>query len=191
MANITEILGTDSVSSSRPTINSNFELLNDELASITALLDPTTATLSSVTSITAQTLTLTNGSTSIVLNPSTGATFGADTTFSKTLNAGGKLIKSGTVGTVASGSTDVAPASLAASTYIMGSAVTSLAIPAGDEGQEITIISTSASALAITAASGALLGATSISLDGLNSTVTLRCFSTKWFVIASHNATIA
>ena len=43
MANITEILGTDSVSSLRPVINSNFELLNDELASITSLLDPNTA----------------------------------------------------------------------------------------------------------------------------------------------------
>ena len=46
MANITEILGTDSVSSSRPTINNNFELLNDELASVTALLNPTTSVLS-------------------------------------------------------------------------------------------------------------------------------------------------
>ena len=49
MANITEILGTDSVSSSRPVINSNFELLNDELATVTSLLDPTTAVLSGLT----------------------------------------------------------------------------------------------------------------------------------------------
>jgi len=45
MANITEILGTDSVSSSRPIINTNFELLNDELASVISLLNPTTQVL--------------------------------------------------------------------------------------------------------------------------------------------------
>ena len=61
MANITEILGTDSVSSSRPTINSNFELLNDELASVIALLNPTTAVLSGLTNVTTNALTVNNG----------------------------------------------------------------------------------------------------------------------------------
>ena len=63
MANITEILGTDSVSSSRPVINSNFELLNDELASVTGLLDPTTAVLAGLTNATSQELNVVNGST--------------------------------------------------------------------------------------------------------------------------------
>ena len=58
MANITEILGTDSVSSSRPTINNNFELLNDELASVTALLNPTTSVLSGVSNITTSAITV-------------------------------------------------------------------------------------------------------------------------------------
>ena len=188
MANITEILGTDSVSSSRPTINSNFELLNDELATITSLLDPTTSTLSGVSSVTAAALSLISGGSSIATINATEAVFAVDSTFNGATKIGGKLIKSGTVGSVATGSIGAAPATLVASTYIINTA--GFAIPAGDEGQEVTVISVAAAAIPVTAAAGALLAATSISLDALNSTVTLRCFSTKWFVIASHNATI-
>ena len=65
MANITEILGTDSVSSSRPVINSNFELLNDELASVLALLNPTTGVLSGLTSANSQQLSIVDGVTSV------------------------------------------------------------------------------------------------------------------------------
>ena len=68
MANITEILGTDSVSSSRPTINSNFELLNDELASVIALLNPTTSVLSGLTSATTSALTVNDGKNLLVAN---------------------------------------------------------------------------------------------------------------------------
>ena len=70
MANITEILGTDSVSSSRPTINSNFELLNDELASVIALLNPTTSVLSGLTSATTSALTVNDGTNLLVANSS-------------------------------------------------------------------------------------------------------------------------
>ena len=70
MANITEILGTDSVSSSRPTINSNFELLNDELASVIALLNPTTSVLSGLTSATTNALTVNDGTNLLVANSS-------------------------------------------------------------------------------------------------------------------------
>ena len=65
MANITEILGTDSVSASRPVINTNFELLNDEIASIMAYLDPTTGILSGVINVTTQELNISAGGSSI------------------------------------------------------------------------------------------------------------------------------
>ena len=48
MANITEILGTDSLSSSRITINGNFSSLNNELADVTTLLDTTTSTITNL-----------------------------------------------------------------------------------------------------------------------------------------------
>lgn len=186
MANITEILGTDSVSSSRPTINSNFELLNDELATITALLDPTTSTLSGLTSISAASLNLISGSVIASITAS-DATFNVDSTFTGALKAAGKIIKSGTVGSMATPTTVLAPTSIAASAYFIGGNFT---IPVGVDGQEVTIIANTACTVTA-AAPGAQLAATSISLDGLNSTVTLRCFSTIWYVIAAHNTTIA
>jgi len=187
MANITEILGTDSVSSSRPVINSNFELLNDELASVTALLNPTTGVLSGLTSATSEQLNVVDGSTLLSVN-STGATFGTAVAM-QTVNVGGKLIKSGVVGTAAVATTNLAPSTLDKSNYFIDGAFT---LPVGDDGQEITLINVANSAVAVQAntGQGAALGATSISLDGLNSTITLRCFNTVWYVIGSHNTTV-
>ena len=92
MANITEILGTDSVSSSRPVINSNFELLNDELATVTGLLDPTTAVLSGLTNATTQELNVVNGSTLFRVSTS-GALIGTAATFSSSASFGGSIVK--------------------------------------------------------------------------------------------------
>lgn len=187
MANITEILGTDSVSSSRPVINMNFELLNDEIASITAYLDPTTGILSSLTSLGAQALTISSGATSIFNVGITGATFDVDVTCNGELVIDGKLIKSGAVGSTVTATVNVAPATIEAATYFID---VNFGIPAGEEGQEVTMINIGASSIAIIAAPGATLAATSIALDNANSTVTLRCFNNKWFIIASNKATI-
>lgn len=183
MANITEILGTDSVSSSRPVINSNFELLNDELASITALLDPTTSTLSNVTSVATGELTVTGAATITTA----AATFSVDATFNAAIKMGEKIVKSGTVGSAAIPSTDYDPVSIAAGTYFVDG---NFEIPGGPEGQEVTIICKTTS-LNVLAGAGASLAVTSILLAGQNATVTLRCFNNTWFVISSYNATIA
>jgi len=189
MANITEILGTDSVSSSRPVINSNFELLNDEVASITALLDPTTATLSNVTSISANSLSLLSGGSSIASITATEAIFTVDSTFNGALKIGGKLIKSGLVGSYTTPSTIATPTSIIASTYFVAN---SFSLPAGNEGQEVTIISRASGDIVVQAAAGIDLGVTSITLPLLvpNASVTLRCFNNIWFVISSYGATI-
>lgn len=49
---ITTILGTDSLASSRLTINSNFSALKSAVDAVTALLDPTTYSISGIKSIT-------------------------------------------------------------------------------------------------------------------------------------------
>ena len=82
MANITEILGTDSVSSSRPVINTNFELLNDELASVIAMLNPTTGVLQGLTNTTTQRLNVVDGQTLFSVSQ-TGAQVDVSATFSK------------------------------------------------------------------------------------------------------------
>jgi hypothetical protein len=45
-------------------------------------------------------------------------------------------------------------------------------------------------AVTLLVAAGVSLGATSIALIGLNSTITLRCFGNTWYVVSSHKATI-
>ena len=102
---------------------------------------------------------------------------------------GGKVIKSSVVGTTVAPTATLQPTTLEASTYFVDAAFT---LPSGDDGQEVTVIvgSTASSAVSILTGAGVTLGATSISLDAANSSVTLRCFSDKWYVVSSHAATI-
>jgi len=187
MANITEILGTDSVSSSRPIINSNFELLNDELASVTALLNPTTLTLSGIASVSTSSLTVTqNGANLLVVN-NLGAAFSNAAIFNSSVKIDGDLVKSGVLGTAATPTTQVTPVSITAVTYFIDSHFT---LPEAADGQEVTIVNVDGSSKSVLSGTGATLGATSITLEGLNSTVTLRCFDNKWYIISSHNTTI-
>ena len=191
MANITEILGTDSVSLSRPVINSNFELLNDELASITSLLDPNTSTLTNVESIDTKALTITSNSTTIANITSSSALFNVAATFSDDLNVGGKLIKNGIVGSSTVPTTVTAPLKITATTYFVDNNFT---LPTAPEGQEVTIINKSAAVISILIAVGVDLSVSSIQLDGaptVNATVTLRCFENRWYVIGSYGTTIA
>jgi hypothetical protein len=187
MANITEILGTDSVSSSRPIINSNFELLNDELASVTALLNPTTLTLSGIASISTAVLTVAQGGVNLLLVNNLGATFNTPTTIASTAKFGGALVKSGVAGTAAVPTVQSAPTSITAITYFVDSDFT---LPEAVDGQELTVINVGATSRSILAGVGVTLGATTIALTGLNSTVTVRCFADKWYVISSYAATI-
>jgi hypothetical protein len=64
-------------------------------------------------------------------------------------------------------------------------------IPAGADGQEVTLINKSGGAATVTASGTVSLGAASISLDGNNSTITLRCFENVWYVISSYATTIS
>lgn len=187
MANITEILGTDSVSSSRPIINSNFELLNDELASVTALLNPATSSLNLQGGISASSLNVAIGNTNILRVDNLGAIFNIAATFASSAKFGGTLIKSGVIGTAAVPTTQVTPTSITAITYFVD---TNFTLPDAVDGQEVTIINVSTASQSVTALTLDKLGAGSIALTGKNSTVTLRCFANIWYVIASHKTTI-
>lgn len=187
MANITEILGTDSVSSSRPIINSNFELLNDELASVTALLNPTTLTLSGLSSVSTAALTVLQSGVNLLQVNSLGATFNTAVTVSAATKLNGTLVKSGVLGTLAVPTTQVTPTTITAITYFVDVDFT---LPEAADGQEVTVINASADSKSILAGVGVALGATTVALAGLNSTVTLRCFNNVWYVISSHNANI-
>jgi len=189
MANIIEILGTDSVSASRPTINTNFELLNDELASVMALLNPTTLALTGVSSVETTSLTVSSGTTNLFKVESTGGIQAlTNASFSNKITLGGTLVKSGVAGSLAIPTTVSAPSAITAITYFIES---SFNLPTAEDGQELTLISTSASVLDVVPQAGASIGASSIKLDAANSTITLICFNDVWYIIASHACTIA
>ena len=187
MANITEILGTDSVSSSRPTINSNFELLNDELASVIALLNPTTQILTGLNSATMASLTINDGGNLLTVG-NTGLTLSTTASFAEGVSLGGSIAKSGVVGTASVPATNLAPSTITKGSYFINAGFT---IPTAVDGTEVTLINVASAASAVTANTGASLGATSIALNDLNSTITLRCFETKWYIISAYACTIS
>ena len=186
MANITEILGTDSVSSSRPTINSNFELLNDELASVIALINPTTSTLSGLTSAVTASLTVSDGTNLLVVGTA-GLTVSTDSTFSNNVSFGGRIVKAGVVGTASAPTATNNPSEITKGSYFINS---SFDLPTAIDGTEVTLINAAAASTAVTSMNAAL-GATSIALDNLNSTITLRCFENKWYIISTYACTIS
>lgn len=188
MANITQILGTDSISSSRPVINSNFQLVNDDIADLQALLDPTNATIQNISSATVAALTVLNGTTNIATFTTSGIDLDVDVEFAARTTMAGEIVKSGVEGSAVSPTATTSPGSLAESAYFVN---TAFLLPAGIEGQEVTIINVNTSAVTVGVQAGSTLGATSISLDGQNSTVTLRYIGTVWYVISSHAATIS
>lgn len=88
MANITLILGTDSVSSSRVTINDNFSNINAELADIAGVLDTANETITLAGAASFGTLNVASGK--LVVNNTSVSTNTA-------LNVGGRLTASADV----------------------------------------------------------------------------------------------
>jgi hypothetical protein len=187
MANITQILGTDSISSSRPTINNNFTLLNDEIADIQALVDPNNSSIQNISSATVESLKVVNNSTNIADFTTSVVDIYVDFEMYKAATMAGEINKTGIEGSASSPTGTTSPSSLTESAYFVN---TSFTLPAGASGQEITIINVSSGSVTVTTGSGVSLGASSLVLDGNNSTVTLRYIDSVWYVIASHAATI-
>ena len=180
---VTEILGTDSLSSSRITLNDNFTSLEDEITSLKGYLDPTALTLSGVTISTSQ-IAIDGGT---AVNASS-ATFGVASTFSNEVNFSAGITKGGINGTSSAGLTSL-PANLLLSSYFVDVADggTPLVLSASTVvGKEITLIATSAGDIEATN----VAGAASIAIVQ-NGTLTLRSDGTSWYIIGSFGATIA
>lgn len=166
---VTEILGTDSLSSSRVTLNQNFITLEDEINDIKTYLDPTALTLTGL-SVTATALTVSGTSALSVTTASTITTTG-DCEF------GAAVIKSGISGSSSSG-VQALTGTFAHSTYFVD-ATQPVALDASTvAGQEITII----------AQVGGDVDGTNIAGSGnvtlaQNGTLTLRSDGTSWYII--------
>ena len=177
---VTEILGTDSLSSSRITLNDNFTTIEDEITSLKGYLDPTAATLSGVTVSTSQ-LSVDGGT---AIN-ATSATIGVATTILANASFGAAIIKSGVNGTAAAPLTsDIT--SFAHSAYsIDPTSGINLGTTATD-GYEITLIATASGSV-----TGTFGGGTTATFSAANETLTLRTFNSVWYVISANGATVA
>jgi hypothetical protein len=174
---VTEILGTDSLSSSRTTLNDNFNALQDEIVDIKALLDPTTNAL---TGVDANLL-------SLVVSGATALAALSSTSFNNTgeSNLGGSVIKSGSYQDISTPSATL-PATLADYNYFVDCTV-ALTLVAGSEGQEITLIAGVAGDVDATS----VAAATNITLNSVGSTLSLRYLGSSWYVVGSHDVTIS
>ena len=81
MASITTILGTHSLSSSRLTINNNFDNVNEELGLIANVLDTTNSTLLLTSSVGAGSLNINNGTLATFTVDGSTLTSGVEATF--------------------------------------------------------------------------------------------------------------
>lgn len=203
MANITEILGTDSLSSSRITLNENFNALNDDIFNLVNLVDIDNSTIQNVTSINSEALTLEDGATSIFNGDATSINIGVSTSFNGEANSvtvEGLLIQDSVKGSFANpydlGSDS--SGSLLYRTYFINTGTVNL--PAGVEGQEVTFISANDTGIVLTSNNNSVLGGfTAIQLGTVNSsgdmvgkgsTVTLRFLNGQWSIIAEHRITV-
>jgi hypothetical protein len=186
MANITLILGTDSVSSSRVTINDNFSNINAELADIAAVLNTTNETITLAGAGAFGSLNV--GSNKLIVN-NTSATSNVPFTVAETLTVGADVVYSIKKIGPANGTNDLpAAGAFANSTYIVDSAsISSVNLNVGDPGQEITIVSAGGT---LTVSTTNVSGATSISLLD-KATITVRFAENFWHIVsANHLATI-
>jgi len=184
MANITQILGTDSLSSSRIILNDNFSALNTELSEISTLLNTTSQTLSLIGNVRAGSLTINNGSIDTLLVTSGDATFNVETSFDAHVN-----LQKGVVYSVAGGTTPVTELPTDGgwehSTYVMDSTsfTTPVTLAIAREGQEITLIPSGDS---IIFNFSNIAGETvNITLDD-NKAMTLRYIGSSWYVISKN-----
>lgn len=179
MANITLILGTDSVSSSRVTINDNFSNINAELADIAGVLDTANETITLAGAASFGTLNVASGK--LVVNNTSVSTNTA-------LNVGGRLTASADVkysikkiGPL-SGTNDL-PAANAFShaTYVVDSvAITNATLNVGDDGQEIVIISSGGN---LNISTTNISGVTQVTLKD-KATLKLRFVDNVWHIVS-------
>lgn len=182
MANITLILGTDSVSSSRVTINDNFANINNDLASIAGVLDTTNETITLAGASAFGSLNI--ASNKFIVN-STAVTSAVPVTVNSTFTANADVAYS--VRKIANGSDLPAANAFLHSTYVIdASTINSVNLQKGNIGQEITIVSDGGTVNIDTAN---VSGATSISLLD-KGTLTVRFIDTHWNIVSNYLATI-
>ena len=188
MATITTILGTDSLSASRVTLNDNFAAINAELVQVTALLDPTTGNLTGVVDAEVETLLVDGGNAAEFAT--TGNTLTAPTEVDGAIQFNGEVAYD--VETIAATGSEPAANAFVSSTYVITSSgfPGSFILNAGNAGQQITLIADGGSVTVDPTYMVLSGGATTVTM-AQNGTLTLRYVGTGWYVVSSYAVTIA
>ena len=182
MASITTILGTHSLSSSRLTINNNFDNINEELGFIANVLDTTNSTLTLTGAISAGTIALNNGSLSTFSVTGSSLESGVESTFKENVILEKSLQVSFT--DTVNFPENVNP-SLGAYEY---NSTDPIILGASVPGQLLTIIG--AQEFSIANAADNILGVTGITVLQNGSISLMGNASNKWYIVGSYNVTI-
>ena len=176
MATITTIQGTDSLSASRVTLNDNFTAINDELNTVTSILDPVTGNLTGVAAAEVNSLLVNSGLAAEFAT--SGNTLTAATTVEGEITFNDAVIYDQEVITTSM------PAALGfdANTYMIDSSATPITLNAGVNGQQITLIANDAAGVQF--ASIANIAGVNTSIDiAQYGTLTLRYIGTSWYIL--------
>jgi len=179
MATTTNILGTDSISSSRIVINDNFDLVNVDLTNIQSILNTTDEIILLSGLATVGSLNVNNV---LTANVSNGVAFTTTVEFNNSVSL--KAVKH-----VPTSAVTALPAanSFANSVYLLNSgsgASISQNLNAGDDGQEIMLVANGGSNdFIINPVAGNILGVgTSLTLTSYEFAL-LRFINLKWYII--------
>lgn len=188
MATITTILGTDSLSASRVTLNDNFAALNSELTQVSALLDPTTGNLTGVVDAEVETLSVDGGAAANFA--ATGNTLTADTAVDGAIQFNGEVAYD--VETIAASGSEPAANSFVSSTYVITASgfPGSFALNAGNAGQQITLIADGGT-VTVDITNMAVEPSVSNVDMAQNGTLTLRYVGSAWYVVSSYAVTFS
>ena len=212
---VTEILGTDSIASSRIVINNNFNVVTNEINQIENYLDPSSGILDGLSSLTTNALTV--GSTGSYLSvSSTAFTMTSDVTVNGNMDVVGHVYTNNIYATTISedtmgaSSADIGTISSAPakSIYRVGNSASSptgsftLNLWAGEIGQEITFVYESGytGTVSIVEAGSVPIvlgsGNTQIDLDAVGDTVKLICITNsvgnkEWYVTGGNGYVIS
>lgn len=186
MANIQQILGTDSISASRSVINDNFSAINAELGEILNYLDTTNLTLSAMSLVESDQI-IAVGAADL---SASGNNFYVATEFTSSVEMGGAIYKSAFVAVT------TFPAALTNvhGTIRLEPGISAFSLPAlAADGHEITLFAATDLASGITNATDVIYGvATGVNFV-TGGTLTLRYHQSipGWIVISNFKNTIA
>lgn len=184
MAGITTILGTHSLSSSRLTINNNFDNVNEELGLIANVLDTTSSTLSLTGAITAGTLSVNTGTlttfnvTASSLEAGVEATFKENVILEKSLQVSFGDTVNFPVGTPTMGAYEY-------------TGQTSFTVGPSEQGQLLTICAQVETTI-LSTVGGNIHGVTTSIVISQNGSISLMGDTNgKWYITSSYNAVIS